>query len=670
MDTDRLPSPKPLLRDIEAAWRARSDEMQVYTGSRPATAAAASPSPTEDVRIAPWHANHFQGSPRATELLQQLKLLSAARSRARDMAQHGRRSPELVPAAPVPAEEIAQAERGIDEAMNGVKRHFIKHSPRTLAKEAAAAEAAKRAAAKAAQVPMAWPHAKVVIRSDPVRLGAKQFKQSQFQHTRKCLSPDKPEEQDPFKHLGPPRQHSFGSLTKRKSSRDQPQGTRKYKSWVQRGSMLRQGLAKTYYVSKGTFGEGLGHVRDQEEMEGKITSLTMISQSLRQQKYVVAALKKRRAFLGASDIHLSMISTLAKTRYHDRYSVIYRESASSHTFYILVKGTLEFTSQDGDPIVLKEPMTCFGTEGLTGGMPRVKTATCLTDCELLHFSTFRMRLSEQGVDEYARRAFATFVEEELKKMPLFFGLKSTVLFQIATMFELREVQAANTVLYQPDDGAEEMYVLAKGRVVLTSADGIELVKLQAGSVEDGYPFFGESALLDRGLRTTYATTRTPCKLLVLKRPFFPRIVKLMPNLLEKLREFYELRQSRAQLARLAAADLKKRRAIERRARLRDQAMGGDDQKGAAEALREMVLTKVDEDTEKTAEEVEAEQEDDAALKVQKVWRGKSTRRMTYGPGNVPPGLSEIQEAAREGTLAGNGAAAGGGLPPRAASCSS
>ena len=113
---------------------------------------------------------------------------------------------------------------------------------------------------------MAWPHAKVVIRSDPVRLGAKQFKQSQFQHTRKCLSPDKPEEQDPFKHLGPPRQHSFGSLTKRKSSRDQPQGTRKYKSWVQRGSSV--GAAQLQRRSSAGLAQGWSAGAAQEQRGG------------------------------------------------------------------------------------------------------------------------------------------------------------------------------------------------------------------------------------------------------------------------------------------------------------------------------------------------------------------------------------------------------------------
>lgn len=220
---------------------------------------------------------------------------------------------------------------------------------------------------------------------------------------------------------------------------------------------------------------------------------------------------------------------------------------------------------------------CFGTEGLTGGMPRLSTVTCLDDCELLHFATFRVRLSEAGVEALARRAFASFVESELKEMPLFFGLKGAALFEVACMFELRECASAGTVLFSPGMPAAEIYILAKGRVVLVDTDGVQLVKLQAGSVDDGYPFFGERSLLEGGARTSSAVTRTPCKLLVLQRCHFARILKLMPSLRARLQEFYELRLSRAHLARQAAADEKQREHVERRARL----LGGTTTEDAA-----------------------------------------------------------------------------------------
>jgi CRP-like cAMP-binding protein len=257
-------------------------------------------------------------------------------------------------------------------------------------------------------------------------------------------------------------------------------------------------------------------------------------------------------------------------------------------------------------------MVSFGVEGLTGGMARVSTVMCLESCEILHFTTFRMRLSGQGVQEFARKAFASFVEEELRKMPLFFGLKSLALFDISAMFEFREYGSANTPIYSAG----------------TPADELQLVKLQAGSDDDGLPFFGERSLLEGGTRTTSATTRTPCKLLVLHKANFARIVKLMPELKSRLQEFYDLRLSRAQLARLAAADKQQRRALERRARLRDKAIKGESPDSPFSLDSER-----GEDGETTASAIsiaqrgsDAEPAQQAAEHLQRIWRGTSVRK--------------------------------------------
>ena len=51
--------------------------------------------------------------------------------------------------------------------------------------------------------------------------------------------------------------------------------------------------------------------------------------------------------------------------------------------------------------------------------------------QVLHFSTFRMRLSEEGASQYAARAFASFVQAELQHMPLFFGLSPDGLIEVS-----------------------------------------------------------------------------------------------------------------------------------------------------------------------------------------------------------------------------------------------
>ena len=303
--------------------------------------------------------------------------------------------------------------------------------------------------------------------------------------------------------------------------------------------------------------------------QGKVTSLNMVSQSMAMNKSLVASLKRKQCFETISTVHLSMLASVARTRFHSRYSVVYREGAAAHLFYVLVAGTLQMETVGAKPEFIKvvkardEPV-CFGVEGVAGGMPRLSTAVCNEESELLHFSLESCgRLDGSGVETLARRAFAAFVEDELKIMPLFFGLSAKVISEISCMFELREIGSASTTLFAPGMPAEELYILAKGRVALEDGDGTTLGKLTAGSVDDGYPFFGERALLKGGMRQDRATTTTPCKLLVIHRHHFPRLVKLMPHLAATLQEMHRLRGERAALLREVQQAQEQRRALER-----------------------------------------------------------------------------------------------------------
>ena len=305
-----------------------------------------------------------------------------------------------------------------------------------------------------------------------------------------------------------------------------------------------------------------------KKSEGKVTSLAMVGQSMGQHRTAVQALKRDRCFSSMSNMHLSMLASVARTRYHSRYSIIYREGASATAFYLLVKGTLQRSATDGTSDLLNvqagEKPLCFGTEGVVGGVRRVSTVMCTGESEVMHLTTSRGSTteSESTIDELAKQVFATFVEAELKKMPMFFDLKADVVTEIAGMFELRECGEAGIIIFEEGNHATELYCLAKGRVILVDGDGTELAKLTAGSVEDGYPFFGQASLLKGGLRQDSATTRTPCKLLVIKKPHFARLTKLMPHLVQQLQDFYRMRRERAQLSRQVKQAEQERKALE------------------------------------------------------------------------------------------------------------
>ena len=604
-----VPTTVPL--SIEAAWRARSQELRELNGMERRQAPL--------VERADPHA-------RGDELLRHLKKLSDARAHANAME----RNRIGVARMAMPAHSAQQA---IDGLLRSARHQFDLRSPREAVRERALGAASARDApsghdsATAAQAcessrstPDAVPAPCVATDQEEVAAhrpaprmpvsfaleaerGTVEVPSKALESTLnpKVGSPDSSPLDDGREHT--PNPHAFGSLTKRKSSSEMVSekvaGRRTYNSWLSRADKLRKGITKS-------LGDGAADnfaLTGNARMSGKVTSLNMISQGLVQQRELVKALKKQRCFRSANSVHLSMISTVARTRFHSRYSVIYREGAAAFTFYVLIRGALQHTSHEGVSEVVRvaagDPMLCFGTEGVTGGMPRSTTTTCLETCEILHFATFRMRLNKEGAEEYARRAFATFVESEMQKMPIFFGMKPSMSVVLAAMFELRDCAVAGTFLFRPGEPSDALYILAKGRIVLEDAEGIEIAKMQAGSVEDGYPFFGESAILEGGVRSTYAVTRTPCKILVLRKCHFARVNRMMPNLQTRLQEFAKNRQSRADLARLAARDKKQRLAIERRAVARSVGLSPEDSE---------------------AQEAEA-----AATCVQKCWRGAHAR---------------------------------------------
>ena len=533
--TQPAPAVPPLQQphDVETAWRARAEELQALV----VALGQSTPSDEQSMR-----ANmHSINGRRDDELLYHLKRVSAARARARAIELNS--TVALTPHASMP---IQVSQGAVDTALSSARHQFHLRSPRPASREkaVAAAYASIRdatAADPAGSADLADPIDPAMLRDLLAHQPAPQ-RDTAAPHTS-----------------GPTR--SVQPHFKRTNNQKFAPGQRAYASWVKREGALRTGLVKELGQDAADNIVLTGNTR----MAGKITSLNMISQGLAQQKKVVVALKEQPCFRTASSVHLAMISTVAVTRFHSRYSVIYREGASANTFYVLVQGALQHTSHEGRPVVQRvdptgESMICFGTEGVTGGMPRSTTATCLDDCEVLHFTTYRMRLSEEGVEMYARRAFATFVEAELQKMPIFFGLKSSVLFGVSTMFELREYASANMEIYGPGMVSDAIYILAKGRVVIEDEEGLQLIKLQADSVEEGV-FFGEQALLEGAgaERTTSAMTRTPTKLLVLRRAHFARILRLVPGLRHRMRQFHKKRQSEAVLARLAAAGARERR---------------------------------------------------------------------------------------------------------------
>jgi CRP-like cAMP-binding protein len=102
--------------------------------------------------------------------------------------------------------------------------------------------------------------------------------------------------------------------------------------------------------------------------------------------------------------------------------------------------------------------------------------------------------------------------EQLRATKLFAGCNRDELRRIGSLTTMIEMKQG-TVLIEEDTAGLEFFVVIKGRATATR-DGLWLAEFGPGS------FFGELALLDRGLRTATIVADTDMSLFVLSRAEF------------------------------------------------------------------------------------------------------------------------------------------------------
>ena len=139
-------------------------------------------------------------------------------------------------------------------------------------------------------------------------------------------------------------------------------------------------------------------------------SVRQVSSVFLRSRQIAAALRTAPEFSWLSDAQIAMLAHGGEERCVPRYTVLYREGSASHSFYVLLAGTLQhatfhssqrhtMSAADGERGV------CLGTEGLSGNLRRLTTVSTLTECALLRFSTSGMRIDHEGTAGLASRAF-------------------------------------------------------------------------------------------------------------------------------------------------------------------------------------------------------------------------------------------------------------------------
>lgn len=114
----------------------------------------------------------------------------------------------------------------------------------------------------------------------------------------------------------------------------------------------------------------------------------------------------------------------------------------------------------------------------------------------------------------------------LASLPLFESLSDLELAEVASWFEVREVEAGVRLIGEGATGYS-FFVIGDGEVAIT-AQGDEMAILGAGE------FFGEVALLGTGRRTATVTTTKSSRMLVLFGNDFTRLRTTFPAIAAEL----------------------------------------------------------------------------------------------------------------------------------------
>lgn len=301
------------------------------------------------------------------------------------------------------------------------------------------------------------------------------------------------------------------------------------------------------------------------ENDINLASLTTIALDVRR---TATALASSELFADLGDRQLSMLASSGVRQRHSRYSVLYREGASSSCYYVLVSGRLSehalghnLGADLGVPLPRgpsrplprgreRRVVACttgaypqfvlFGTEALFG-RPRASTISALETCDVLKFHTSDLsaNLRKDGYEKVQRILFDMYLATELEyTTPAFEGAPQRVLRTVGSLLVVEEVEAG-TQIYGAGNPGDKVYFLADGTVHLHRGNNLlhELTAAEgrAASQRFGLPMFGENALLDRRPRSHAAVTLTDCRLLVLPLENFASLTLTIPNIKQRLR---------------------------------------------------------------------------------------------------------------------------------------
>ena len=117
--------------------------------------------------------------------------------------------------------------------------------------------------------------------------------------------------------------------------------------------------------------------------------------------------------------------------------------------------------------------------------------------------------------------------ELLKAVPLFADLDERSLDAVGVLAREVEVPEGRVLMLEGEPG-EAFYVIVEGTIRVERAGGVARSMTAGG-------FLGEIALLEGGPRTATATCVSDCRLLVIQRHEFDRLMSALPHIERRIR---------------------------------------------------------------------------------------------------------------------------------------
>lgn len=156
-----------------------------------------------------------------------------------------------------------------------------------------------------------------------------------------------------------------------------------------------------------------------------------------------------------------------------------------------------------------------------------------------------------------------------ESITLFKGMPATSLDKIKAIFDIRTLDAGETLVTEGEMG-DEMFILIQGQVRVTKSmlmEGMDLPILETGNLrkvlatvdQSDYPIFGEIALIDRDKRSATIQVLEPSHFLVTNRARFYDLLDREPAIGNKLfaalakQMAATIRKSNTELVKLSTA---------------------------------------------------------------------------------------------------------------------